>query len=70
MARILSQDDVDAFRQRLCAVAERLFAQRGFSATTTKEIARAAGVNEAIIFRFFPHKDDLYAAILDEDSKH
>ena len=45
-----------------------LFARNGFSGTTTREIARAAGVNEAIIFRFFPHKDDLYAAILERKS--
>lgn len=46
-----------------------LFARKGFSGTTTREIARAAGVNEAIIFRFFPHKDDLYAAILERKSR-
>ena len=45
-----------------------LFARNGFSGTTTREIARAAGVNEAIIFRFFPHKDGLYAAILERKS--
>lgn len=45
-----------------------LFALKGFSGTTTREIAKAAGVNEAIIFRFFPHKDDLYAAILERKS--
>jgi TetR/AcrR family transcriptional regulator len=33
--------------------------------TTTKEIAAAAGVTEAIIFRHFPTKSDLYNAVLD-----
>ena len=42
-----------------------LFSQRGFSGTTTREIAIAAGVTEAIIFRHFATKQDLYAAILD-----
>jgi AcrR family transcriptional regulator len=45
-----------------------LFSRSGFSGTTTREIAMAAGVNEAIIFRFFPRKEDLYAAILERKS--
>src|SRR5215216_4109679 len=52
-------------RRQLIRVAIRLFLQKGFSGTTTKEIALAAGVTEALIFRHFPSKDDLYAAILD-----
>ena len=46
-------------------VAMRLFSQRGFRGTTTKEIAQAAGVSEAIIFRHFTTKQELYAAIID-----
>lgn len=46
-------------------VAMRLFSQRGFRGTTTKEIAQAAGVSEAIIFRHFATKQELYAAIID-----
>jgi len=46
-------------------VAAELFSQKGFSGTTTKEIADNAGVSEAIIFRHFATKDDLYRAILD-----
>jgi TetR/AcrR family transcriptional regulator len=45
-----------------------LFAERGFAGTTTREIAQAAGVTEAIIFRHFATKQDLYAAILDHSS--
>ncbi len=52
-------------RQQLIRVAIKVFSQKGFSGATTKEIASAAGVSEAIIFRHFPTKDDLYAAILD-----
>jgi AcrR family transcriptional regulator len=58
----------DQRRKQLIDTATQLFATRGFSGTTTREIAAAAGVNEAIIFRFFPHKDDLYAAILESKS--
>jgi TetR/AcrR family transcriptional regulator len=52
-------------RRQLIQVAIRLFSQKGFRGTTTKEIALAAGITEGIIFRHFPTKDDLYAAILD-----
>ena len=43
----------------------RLFSQRGFRGTTTKEIAQAAGVSEAMVFRHFATKEELYSAILD-----
>lgn len=52
-------------REQILEVAIRLFSQKGFRGTTTKEIALAAGVNEAIIFRHFATKKELYAAILD-----
>jgi AcrR family transcriptional regulator len=52
-------------RQQIVVVAAELFARKGFSGTTTKEIAEGAGVSEAIIFRHFASKDKLYAAILD-----
>ena len=52
-------------RNQIIEVAAELFSQKGFRGTTTKEIADRAGVSEAIIFRHFATKDDLYAAILD-----
>src|SRR5215813_1364862 len=55
-------------RQQILKTAIRLFAQKGFRGTTTKEIALAAGVNEVTIFRHFSSKQDLYAAILEVKS--
>ena len=52
-------------RLQLLAVAVSLFSNRGFRGTTTKEIAQAAGVSEAMVFRHFATKEELYAAILD-----
>lgn len=52
-------------RLQILAVAVRLFSERGFRGTTTKEIAQAAGVSEAMVFRHFATKEELYAAILD-----
>ncbi|MBP7415224.1 MAG: TetR/AcrR family transcriptional regulator [Pyrinomonadaceae bacterium] len=55
----------DARRQQILQTAVSLFSQRGFKGTTTKEIAKAAGVSEAMVFRHFENKDALYGAILD-----
>ncbi|MFO0774649.1 MAG: TetR/AcrR family transcriptional regulator [Nitrospiraceae bacterium] len=48
----------------LIGAATTLFAARGFSGTTTRDIAKAAGVSEALLFKHFPTKRALYAAIL------
>lgn len=53
-------------RLQILRVAMRLFSHRGFRGTTTKEIAKAAGVSEAMVFRHFATKEDLYSAILDQ----
>jgi AcrR family transcriptional regulator len=51
---------------QILRVAMSLFSQRGFRGTTTKEIAQAAGVSEAMVFRHFATKEELYSAILDQ----
>jgi AcrR family transcriptional regulator len=50
----------------IISAAASLFAQKGFNGTTTREIARTAGISEALLFRYFPTKRALYAAILAE----
>ena len=52
-------------RRQLLKAAIESFAQKGFSGTKTKDIAAAAGDSEAILFRHFASKEDLYHAILD-----
>lgn len=55
----------DERRLQLLRVAVSLFSHQGFRGTTTKKIAEAAGVSEAMVFRHFANKEELYAAILD-----
>lgn len=50
---------------QILRVAVSLFSQRGFGGTTTKEIAQAAGISEAMVFRHYATKQELYSAILD-----
>lgn len=45
--------------------AMRLFAQKGFNGTTTKDIAKVSKVSEALLFKFFPRKSSLYSAIIE-----
>ena len=47
-------------RQQILTAATQLFSRQGFDGTTTREIARQAGVNEAIIFRHFTSKEELH----------
>ena len=43
--------------------ARRVFVEKGFYRTTTRELAEAAGVSEALLFKHFPSKEALYSAI-------
>jgi TetR/AcrR family transcriptional regulator len=52
-------------KHQLLETALDMFSRRGFEGATTKEIAAAAGVAEAVIFRHFPNKQALYTAVLD-----
>jgi len=56
-------------RRQLLDAALELFSRKGFGGATTKEIAAAAGVTEAIIFRHFPSKQALYTAVLDSKAE-
>lgn len=53
----------DERRDQILSAALRVFADRGFHGATTRELAKAAGVSEALMFRHFPTKEDLYAAL-------
>jgi len=52
-------------KAQIVKVATQLFAKNGFKGTTTREIARKAGISEAVIFKHFSRKEDLYKAIID-----
>lgn len=50
-------------RESLLAAATQAFAVDGFGGARTQQIARAAGVSEALLFRHFPSKAALYDAV-------
>jgi AcrR family transcriptional regulator len=55
--------DAERNRKRLLDAAVEVFAEHGLEASTA-EIARRAGVGQGTVFRRFPTKDDLVAAIV------
>jgi AcrR family transcriptional regulator len=52
-------------RQQILDVATELFAAQGFQGTTTRQIAERSRVTEALIFRHFPAKEELYWAVIE-----
>jgi AcrR family transcriptional regulator len=56
--------DSDERRKAIVLAAVPLFARNGFAGTTTRELAAAAGVSEALLFKHFPSKESLYREIL------
>ncbi len=49
----------------ILSAADKLFSQKGFNGTTTKELAARAGVHEAVLFRHFANKREIYRATVE-----
>jgi AcrR family transcriptional regulator len=58
--------DAGSTRQALLQAARLRFARNGYSSTTVREIAADAGVNVALISRYFVSKEGLFEACLTE----
>jgi AcrR family transcriptional regulator len=50
-------------RAAIIHAVRQVFAEKGFHGTTTRELAEAAGVSEALLFKHFPNKEALYSAM-------
>jgi AcrR family transcriptional regulator len=53
-------------RERFLDGATEVLRSRGYAAATTKEIASAAGLSEAMLYKVFRDKDDLFLGVLTE----
>jgi AcrR family transcriptional regulator len=56
----------DERRAQILREAAHLFGTHGFNGTTTRDVAARVGITEAALYRYFPSKEAMYAAILDE----
>lgn len=52
-------------KQKILDIATELFSQKGFAATRVDEIAKAVGVNKALIYYYFPSKEALLDHLVD-----
>jgi AcrR family transcriptional regulator len=63
MPKILSEAAVESFRDRLCHIAEGLFAAHGPDGVTMRELAQTLGVSQMTPYRYFKDKDAILAAV-------
>jgi AcrR family transcriptional regulator len=59
-----------ARRAQLVEVGRRVFAERGYDATSMEEIAQRAKVSKPIVYEHFGGKEGLYAVIVDREVEH
>src|SRR6201989_910159 len=56
-------------REAVLEAGMSVFAQRGFLGTPTTEVAKAAGISQAYLFRLFPTKTDLVVAVVQRSNE-
>jgi AcrR family transcriptional regulator len=54
-------------REQLIAVSRRIFAERGFDATSVEEVAARAKVSKPVVYEHFGGKEGLYAVVVDRE---
>ncbi|HZG85444.1 TetR/AcrR family transcriptional regulator [Paenibacillus sp.] len=59
------QQQAEETKNRLIDSALKVFSTKGFAASTTKDIAKEAGVTDGLIYHYFKSKQDLIWAILE-----
>ncbi|MGO4815505.1 TetR/AcrR family transcriptional regulator, partial [Cupriavidus sp. 2MCAB6] len=63
MAKNLTQDEIETFKARLCAVAERRFAEGGVASVSMRQLAEEMGCSPMTPYRYFKDKEDILAAV-------
>ena len=68
MKKEVYQGDKDhSTEEKIMAAARKLFTQKGYAATKTRDIAREAGINSALLNYYFRSKEKLFALIMREN---
>lgn len=67
--RLLAEEDLGEAKARILDAAFRRLAKEGYAALSTREIAKDAGVNHALIHYHYRTKDQLVIAVLDEANR-
>lgn len=66
MPRAFTDPERDAIRERLLTAGRDLFARRGIRATTVEALARTAGISKGAFYLFYPSKEALFFALMEE----
>ncbi|PRY34910.1 TetR family transcriptional regulator [Umezawaea tangerina] len=61
--------DAAATRAALLSAARELMAKHGVEGTSTRDVAAAAGVNQALVYRYFGSKEKLFAEVVKEGAE-
>jgi AcrR family transcriptional regulator len=62
----VSSEQSGSARERILDAAAQVMRERGLAKSTTKEIARAAGYSEALLYKHFADKHEIYMGVLRE----
>jgi TetR/AcrR family transcriptional regulator, transcriptional repressor of aconitase len=62
----VSQEHLDARRRQIIDAARRCFVRNGFHATSMQDVLAEARLSAGAVYRYFPGKDDIIAAIADD----
>ena len=66
----LTEEELARRRGEIMQVALQLFVRKGFSETSMREIAAAAGVGKSTLYDYFPSKDDILIAYVADEVQH
>ena len=66
MPRAFTETERAAIRARLISAGQDLFSRRGIRATTVEQLARAAGISKGAYYFFYPSKEALFFAIVEQ----
>jgi AcrR family transcriptional regulator len=69
MARTVDPERHRARRLQILDAAVTCFARHGYDRTTTARIARTAGIGSGTLFHYFPTKQAILVAVLEEDTR-
>jgi AcrR family transcriptional regulator len=68
MARVAAGPSSEERREQIVEAAKVVFARKGFTGATNRDIAQEAGVTPGLIYHYFRDKRDLFEAIIAEHS--
>ncbi|MFF3314353.1 TetR/AcrR family transcriptional regulator [Streptomyces sp. NPDC003035] len=66
--KVRQRSTADERRATVMRTAIKAFAERGYYGTSTMDVAKAAGISQGYLYRLFPDKESLFAALIEHCS--